>query len=337
MTRSRPRLVARHGRAPWRRWLPALLVLVLLLVAPALCWAQGAGADSVRMTWTSPGDDGNSGTAALYDMRLSTAPITLSNWSAARGVPGLPAPLVSGTRQQVTVRGLSRDTTYYLAIRTRDDAGNWSGVSNVVTWNWSLDTAPPAAPTGVAAAQQSGGVRVSWSPNSEPDLQGYDVHRATASGGPFTRINAAVITGGTAWLDASLPAGAISLWYRVVARDQSGNQSAPSATVRVDLAAQAPADGWQLAAGYPNPSRTGQSVCLPLQVPSGGPGEAVIEIVDAGGRRIRRFTVQGAPSCGGGVTWDGRNDAGREVAPGVYRAWLVAGDERRFVRLARQP
>ena len=43
----------------------------------------------------------------------------------------------------------------------------------------------------------------------------------------------------------------------------------------------------------------------------------------------------GCPS--GSVGWDGRNDAGAEVAPGVYRAWLIDGDRRTSIKLARQP
>jgi len=37
------------------------------------------------------------------------------------------------------------------------------------------------------------------------------------------------------------------------------------------------------------------------------------------------------------ITWDGRNEAGRMTAPGVYRLWLRAGDVRRLVRVLRTP
>jgi len=68
-----------------------------------------------------------------------------------------------------------------------------------------------------------------------------------------------------------------------------------------------------------------------------GLGASVIDIVDAGGRRIRHIEVGTAATCAEGVLWDGRNDAGREVAPGVYRAWLTAGDVRQNIKLVRQP
>lgn len=321
----------------WRRAFPLLFAILLLLLLPIVAQAQGGGADSVSLSWTAPGDDGAIGTATLYDLKISPAPITAGNWNSAPSVPGMPAPLVSGTRQTAVVRALSRDTVYYFAIRTRDDEGNWSAISNVVRWDWVLDAAPPAAPAGVNAARQDPNVRVAWSPNSEPDLQGYSVYRATASGGPFTRLNGGLIAA-TQYTDANLPAGATQLWYRVTASDLSGNESAQSAIVSVNLGSGATASGeWTMSPGYPNPSRAGQSVCIPVVMPAGGGAGGAIEVVDAGGRRIRRIELGSAGTCAEGVLWDGRNDSGREVAPGIYRAWLIAGERRGHIKLVRQP
>jgi len=129
-----------------RRWLlvPALWLLFLEL-APALAHAQGAGADSVVLSWTAPGDDGNVGTAAFYEIGVSSAPITSANWPSASVVPGAPAPRAAGTRQSAVVRGLSRGATYYFAIKTTDDASNQSELSNVVRWDWGSDVPPPGA------------------------------------------------------------------------------------------------------------------------------------------------------------------------------------------------
>ncbi len=86
---------------------------------------------TASLRWTAVGDDSLTGTAASYDIRYSTAPITGANWSAATQVSGEPAPAVSGTTQNHTVSGLTRQTTYYFAIRVADDAGNLSALSNV--------------------------------------------------------------------------------------------------------------------------------------------------------------------------------------------------------------
>ena len=335
--RLRSALRLRARRPLWRRWAPAIVVIVLLVLAPVLAYAQGGGADSVRMVWTAPGDDGAIGTATAYEMRISTASITLGNWNSAPLVAGLPAPVASGTRQGVTIRGVSSDTTYYIAIRTVDDAGNWSGLSNVVRWDWVLDAAPPAAPSGVSAALESPNVRVQWSPNSEPDLDGYSVYRATSATGTFTKLNASLVSS-TQYLDASLPGGASSLWYKVSASDLTGNESALSAAFRIDLVAGVTPAAWSLSPGFPNPSTSSQPVCIPIVIPASGAGDAAIDVIDAGGRRVRHIALSGAVSCaGGGVVWDGTNDAGRLVAPGVYRAWLITGDTRNHIKLVRQP
>lgn len=93
--------------------------------------AGGATASSVTLSWTAPGDDGNTGTAASYDIRYSTSAITSGNWSSASQVSGEPAPLTAGTSQSFTVTGLSASTTYYFAIKTTDEAANTSALSNV--------------------------------------------------------------------------------------------------------------------------------------------------------------------------------------------------------------
>ena len=72
--------------------------------------------NSVVLTWTSPGDDGNIGIASLYDIRYSTFPITESNWNSAFRVIGEPIPKIAGTVQSMNVIGLTASTTYYFAI-----------------------------------------------------------------------------------------------------------------------------------------------------------------------------------------------------------------------------
>jgi len=94
--------------------------------------ASDVGSDSVLLTWTAPGDDGASGVATLYDVRYDTDPITEFGYASATQVSGEPVPGVYGTAQSVTVTGLDPDTYYYFALRTQDEAGNYSGLSNVV-------------------------------------------------------------------------------------------------------------------------------------------------------------------------------------------------------------
>jgi hypothetical protein len=326
----------RDNRPAWQRWAIVVVGFLLLLLAPMLAHAQGGGPDTLQLVWTAPGDDGAIGTATGYEMRISTAPITLGNWSSANVVGPAPGPLPSGKRQGMTVRGLSTDTTYYFAIRSVDDAGNWSGLSNVLRWDWASDTVAPAAPLGVTALRLGSTVRVTWSAGTETDLDGYWIYRATSAAGPFTRVNPTLITPAE-YIDSALPAGAATVWYQVAASDFSGNESPRSAPAQVQLAASS--GTWSLSPVYPNPSTTSQSICIPFVVPASNVGNAAVDIVNAGGLRVRHIPIPSVPTCAGGngVVWDGTNDAGRRVAPGAYHARLVSGGTRATVLVVRLP
>jgi len=316
-----------------REWLPALVLLALL--APTAARAQGAGSDTLTLVWSAPGDDGNVGTAASYEVRMSTAAITANNWSSASVIPGAPSPLPAGTRQSLVVRGLTRGTTYYFAIRATDDATNVAPISNVVRWDWVLDAAPPAAPSGLTASRDGNGdVSLHWSANAEPDLAGYTVYRGLSAGGPFQALNAPNSLS-TSFVDTNVPTGATTLWYQVSASDQSGNESGRSSTFSLSVVEVATA--WTLQPAYPNPSKIGSPVAIPLDVPTSGAGSAELQVVDSGGHIIRRIALG---SLGGGpqtVTWDGLNQAGAQVSPGVYTAWLVGGGARNSIKLVRVP
>lgn len=103
-----------------------------------------AHAASVTVFWTAPGDDGNTGTASNYDMRYSTSNITAGNWSSASTATSEPAPSVAGSAESMTITGLLADTQYFIALKTSDEAGNESGLSNVVTVTTGDDIAPAA-------------------------------------------------------------------------------------------------------------------------------------------------------------------------------------------------
>jgi hypothetical protein len=121
---------------------------------------------SATLAWTAVGDDSLTGTAASYEVRYSTAPITIANFASATAVTGVPVPSVAGTAQSVVVRTLSRQVTYYFALRTTDDAGNPSALSNVPSAT-TTDTAAPAAIRNLAASF----VWMSWHLSTVPSAR----------------------------------------------------------------------------------------------------------------------------------------------------------------------
>ena len=115
-----------------------------------------AGTAAVRAVgskrWTAPGDDGEMGRASLYDLRYAALPVgadSASWWNAARRAADEPLPSLAGLPDSCEIPGLSADSTYYLMLRTSDDASNWSGYSNVCRMEpASAGVDEPADPAG---------------------------------------------------------------------------------------------------------------------------------------------------------------------------------------------
>jgi hypothetical protein len=87
---------------------------------------------SIDLSWTAPGDNGYAGNAAGYDLRMSAARITESNWAAATPLNGEPAPGITGTLENFSATGLLCGRSYYFAVKTADDSANTSSLSNVL-------------------------------------------------------------------------------------------------------------------------------------------------------------------------------------------------------------
>src|SRR5438067_1772315 len=86
-----------------------------------------------------------------------------------------------------------------------------------------VDTTPPAPPTGLRAIGSSQGIALDWNDNAESDLAGYNVYRSTTSSGPWTNLNASLLT--TSEYDDTTAQPGVTSYYAVVAVDNSGNVS----------------------------------------------------------------------------------------------------------------
>jgi len=102
----------------------------------------GQTGTTLALRWTAPGDDGNTGTATSYDIRYSTSSITAGNWSSATTVTGEPVPASARAVQTFTLNGLQGRRTYYVAIRTLDNGGNLSSISNIASGTTTDSLAP---------------------------------------------------------------------------------------------------------------------------------------------------------------------------------------------------
>jgi len=87
--------------------------------------------DSVTLTWTATGNDGEIGQASSYDLRMSTSPISTSNFENAEIVTGISTPLNTGTPETFKITGLLSGVHYYFRIRAVDNWGNTGAASNL--------------------------------------------------------------------------------------------------------------------------------------------------------------------------------------------------------------
>lgn len=98
-------------------------------------------AATVILHWTAPGDDGTVGTAAEYDIRYAPDSATVVNWTNAVQCTGEPAPRVAGAAE--TYSFTLGNGTWFVGLKARDEASNWSGISNIPRVD--VDTVPPDA------------------------------------------------------------------------------------------------------------------------------------------------------------------------------------------------
>jgi len=88
---------------------------------------------SATIRWTVPGDDGTTGKACRYEIRYSLSAITDdASFAAATLQTNSPVPATHGTLQSTVIGGLSSGLVYYFAMKTSDEAGNVSSLSNVI-------------------------------------------------------------------------------------------------------------------------------------------------------------------------------------------------------------
>ena len=115
-------------------------------------------------------------------------------------------------------------------IAHHDDKIAESDLSEPVTLT-PVDTFPPAAPAGLHASAAPNSIELNWDRNTEPDLNGYRIYRATADG-PFEKL--ADLSAIPSYSDRAVESGK-TYRYAITALDRSGNESPRSPVLEVVL------------------------------------------------------------------------------------------------------
>ena len=190
---------------------------------------------------------------------------------------------------------------------------------------YSVDNLAPVVPVGLAGEQiyTPEGLQLTWAPNSEPDLSGYNIYRGTSSGfipGPGNFVTSTpdtlVLDGGWSW-----EAG---YWYKVAAVDVHGNESiyavlGPDA-VTGDDPMPVP-EATFLSQNWPNPFNPITNIGFGIKEPA----HVSLRIYNAAGRLVTTLIDESRPAGQYEAIWNGTGDTGGAVASGVYFYRLKAG------------
>ena len=328
------------GRGRRARAAVPSLAAAILFGASALGASFGAPAsaraDSITLTWTATGDDGSAGRATAYELRFSEQPVsgvdTTSWWNSASTAGVLPPPATSGTRESYVMSGLATGSTYHFVLRVADEAGNWSGFSNVRARQAGTTGGTLATPESFTASAVSGGVDLTWTEPASGSGSGYHLYRRT-SAGPDTLLTSLPV-GVVAWCD-STAAGGSSYEYRLATYQGSGEGVPAVASIAV------PSDRLANATtgihGYPNPARGRVTLRFAGGTKEGAPGRVRLVIYDLTGHMVCQLVDRVLPAGEQAIEWPCRSDAGNAVAPGLYNAILDAPQGRTVTRIAVVP
>ncbi len=171
------------------------------------------------------------------------------------------------------------------------------------------------------------GVLVRWRFADPSGVSAITLERAPGTVGPWSAVDAELFTrdGLTAAMDATVESGT-RYWYRLRVVQSDGSQVVLGSASVLHSGGTGP-----LAFGPPSPNPTPSGTALSFRLPR--PEWVRLDIVDAGGRRVRTLE-QGMLAPGEYQRWwDGRGD-GRVAPPGLYFALLRTSDGVRTQRIA---
>src|SRR5438445_8045732 len=187
-----------------------------------------------------------SGTGTLPG-QLSVSPSTLDFSSVVIGQSKNMTATLSATGSNVTVSSASASTSEFTLSGVSFPFAITAGQSKAVTVTFTPQSSGTASATisfassasnsptsesltGNGTAPPPHNVDLSWAASSSTDVVGYNVYRATVSGGPFTKINTA-LNATTAFVDNSVQAGQ-TYYYVTTAVDGTGLESGYSNQVK---------------------------------------------------------------------------------------------------------
>jgi len=296
-----------------------------------------------------PNGGGSTPIGAVASDRAIAGPGPSTIVVPANAVPSIAADaLPPGTWEAVSWIGATQSDSYTALVPTTADSTTggieWSvyaitsHTTTPSTWyaspadsGYSVDNLAPNVPTGLLAGFQAGtGALLAWDDPVDADFRYFRIYRSTNPSFTPGPANLAHSTIMSAWTDPDYIEG--WMFYKVTAVDFAGNESGPATTsLAVGVDGMPPPARFALHAITPNPAR--RQAVITYDVPGAG-GLVTLRLYDVSGRSVRTLVDASRPSGQWSVTWDGRDNLGRTVAPGLYLVRMQAAGFADVRRLA---
>ncbi len=191
---------------------------------------------------------------------------------------------------------------------------------------WGCSAYTPVEGSFFASIDERGVVVMRWSLESTAGIDGFNVYRALAFEGPYTRLNEEIIPIGSPIYEDSTVWPGTEFWYelRAVTGDESDYVEQPLASGPVSVRTGG-ALVTALRPASPNPFTAETIIQHDIASTAGG---VRLTIYDVAGRVVKTFADTPTRPGRYQVVWNGTNDVGQRVASGVYFCCLEAGGVR---------
>ena len=182
----------------------------------------------------------------------------------------------------------------------------------------TVDINVPVVLTDVQLTSVGDAVSLAWHAQQAGAFSHFHVERSENAAGPYERRSDTALrdarNGDYLFVDASVEAR--TYWYRIVGFEESGESEAFGPyEVTVQSVQSVPPARLQLHPAQPNPFNP--NTVLAFDLPQSGP--VFVRVYSIDGRLVRTLVGgEHLPAGNREVTWDGRNDAGKGAASGMY-------------------
>jgi hypothetical protein len=273
----------------------------------------GTNGSEINLSWVCPGNDnytGNLPTGSTFYIQYSsmTEDVVFST-SSPQNVSDIQistGPVIQGSYCYYTVGGLEEGVTYYFRIWAKDNAGNWSEISDGATAYAQITPLPPSSLTAFSISSST--IKLVWTPSNAVSYRIEHSSVSDSSGWIFRSTVSAAID---EYIDENLSSNT-TYWYRMFGINSAGgvNWSQPSVIVSTITYPAAPT-------GFTITNRTATSITWNWQDPVGG----------CDGYRIYSATDNSLIQDIGSVTNYEETDLSTNTAYGRFvRAYNILGE-----------